>query len=137
MNNCFIILAAGQSKRFKSKKPKQYIRFKNKPLYQHSIDKVLKSGLFKYIILVLNNKKFSATQIHKSIKSCNDEFEIITQDAENINQMVMFDIINTELDLVIIMAKSIPRKKYLFGYDKLELKPQMFDFLKINFFHKK
>ena len=26
-----------------------------------------------------------------------DEFEIITQDAENINQMVMFDIINTEL----------------------------------------
>ena len=68
MNNCFIILAAGQSKRFKSKKPKQYINFKNKPLYQHSIDKVLKSGLFKYIILVLNNKNLPAARIHKSIK---------------------------------------------------------------------
>ena len=56
MNNCFIILAAGQSKRFKSKKPKQYVIFKNKYLYQHSLDKVLKSRLFKHILLVVNNK---------------------------------------------------------------------------------
>ena len=57
MNNCFILLAAGQSKRFKSNKPKQYISYKNKPLYEHSIDKVLKSSLFNHIILVVNNKK--------------------------------------------------------------------------------
>ena len=57
MNNCFIILAAGQSKRFKSKKPKQYILYKNKYLYEHTMDKVLKSRLFKHIILVVNNKK--------------------------------------------------------------------------------
>ena len=47
MSNCFIILAAGQSKRFKFKKPKQYVFYKNKPLYKHSIDKILKSNLFK------------------------------------------------------------------------------------------
>jgi len=57
MNNYFIILASGQSKRFNSKKPKQYIIYKNKPLFEHSIDKALKSKLFKKIILVVNNKK--------------------------------------------------------------------------------
>ena len=30
MTNCFILLAAGKGKRFKSKLPKQYINFKNK-----------------------------------------------------------------------------------------------------------
>ncbi len=68
MNNCFILLAAGQSKRFKSIKPKQYILFKNKPLYQHSIDKVLKSRLFRHIVLVVNNKKLAKAKIHKSVK---------------------------------------------------------------------
>ena len=33
MNNCFIILAAGQSKRFKSIKFKQYAIYKNKPIF--------------------------------------------------------------------------------------------------------
>ncbi len=68
MNNCFILLAAGQSKRFKSKKLKQYILFKNKPLYQHSIDKVLKSRLFRHIVLVVNNKKLDKRKFHKSVK---------------------------------------------------------------------
>ena len=63
MNNYFIILASGQSKRFNSIKPKQYIIYKNKPLFEHSIDKALASNLFKKIILVVNkknqiNKKF-------------------------------------------------------------------------------
>ena len=58
MSNCFIILAAGQSKRFKSNKPKQYILYNNKPIYEHSVDKVLKSGLFKHIILVVKNNFF-------------------------------------------------------------------------------
>ena len=42
MNDCFIILAAGQSKRFKSKEQKQYIIYKNKPVFEHSLEKVLK-----------------------------------------------------------------------------------------------
>ena len=71
MNNCFIILAAGQSKRFKSKKPKQYTYFKNKPLYQHSLDKVLKSRLFKHIVLVVNNKNLIKIKKHESVKIIN------------------------------------------------------------------
>ena len=42
MKDCFIILAAGQSKRFKSKEQKQYIVYKNKPVFEHSLEKVLK-----------------------------------------------------------------------------------------------
>ena len=55
MNNCFIILASGQSKRFKSDKKKQFILYKNKPVFEHSLDKILKSKLFKHIILVVNS----------------------------------------------------------------------------------
>ena len=57
MNNYFIILAAGSGKRFDDKKPKQYILYKNKELYDHSIEKALRSKLFKKIILVVNNPK--------------------------------------------------------------------------------
>ena len=57
MNNYFIILASGQSKRFNSNKPKQYIIYKNKPLFEHSIEKALASKLFRKIILVVNKKK--------------------------------------------------------------------------------
>ena len=51
MNNYFIILASGQSKRFNSNKLKQYIIYKNKPLFEHSIEKALASKLFKSQIL--------------------------------------------------------------------------------------
>ena len=57
MNNYFIILASGQSKRFNSIKPKQYIKYKNKALFEHSINKAFNSKLFKKIILVINDKK--------------------------------------------------------------------------------
>ena len=54
MTNCFILLAAGKGKRFKSKNPKQFINYINKPLFMHSVDKALKSKLFKLIIIVSN-----------------------------------------------------------------------------------
>ena len=57
MNNYFIILASGQSKRFNSTKPKQFIKYKNKALFEHSVDKAINSKLFKKIILVTNDKK--------------------------------------------------------------------------------
>ena len=56
MNNCFIILAGGESKRFKSKIPKPYYFYKGKPIFLHSIDKAKESNKFKKIILVINNK---------------------------------------------------------------------------------
>jgi len=67
MNNYFIILASGQSKRFNSNKPKQYIIYKNKPLFEHSIEKALASKLFKKIILVVNNRNQINKEFPKNI----------------------------------------------------------------------
>ena len=67
MNNYFIILASGQSKRFNSKKLKQFIRYKNKALFEHSIEKAINSKLFKKIILVTNRKKQIKNNYHKNL----------------------------------------------------------------------
>ena len=67
MNNYFIILASGQSKRFNSSKPKQYIIYKNKPLFDHSVEKALASKLFKKIILVVNNKKLIIKKFPRNV----------------------------------------------------------------------
>ena len=68
MNNCFILLAAGQSKRFKSNKAKQYILYKNKPIYEHSLDRAIKSGLFKHIVLVVRKKSLISKKYPKIVK---------------------------------------------------------------------
>ena len=56
MNSCFIILAGGESKRFKSRIPKTYHVYKNKPLILHSIDKAKSYGKFNKIVVVINKK---------------------------------------------------------------------------------
>ena len=58
MNNYFVILAAGKSKRFHKKIPKQFYYYKNKEIIDHSIDKSLNSRLFKKIIIVTNFPNF-------------------------------------------------------------------------------
>jgi len=68
MNNYFIILASGQSKRFNSKKLKQFISYKNKALFEHSLEKALISKLFKKIILVVNDKKQIKIRLPKIVK---------------------------------------------------------------------
>ncbi|ETA69727.1 2-C-methyl-D-erythritol 2,4-cyclodiphosphate synthase [Candidatus Pelagibacter ubique] len=67
MNNYFIILASGQSKRFNSKKPKQFNIYKNKALFKHSLEKAIKSKLFKKIILVVNNKRNIKEKFPKNV----------------------------------------------------------------------
>ena len=67
MNNYFIILASGQSKRFNSTKPKQFIKYKNKALFEHSVDKAIKSKLFKKIIIVTNDKKQIKNKYSKKV----------------------------------------------------------------------
>ncbi len=67
MNNYFIILAAGLGKRFNSKKPKQYYLYKNKALFEHSLEKALVSKLFKKIILVLDNPNKFKKQLHDKV----------------------------------------------------------------------
>ena len=70
MNNCFIILAAGESKRFNSKTPKPYHLYNGKPLIQHSIDKAKLCKKIKKIIIVVNkkHKKFIKNLEIKNIK---------------------------------------------------------------------
>ena len=70
MNNSFIILAGGESKRFNSKTPKPYYLYKGKPLLLHSIEKVKKFKKFNQIIVVINkkHKKFIKRLNIKNIK---------------------------------------------------------------------
>jgi len=55
MNNYFVILAAGKSKRFHKNVAKQFYNYKNKEIIDHSVEKSLNSKLFKKIIIVTNN----------------------------------------------------------------------------------
>ena len=72
MNNYFVILAAGKSKRFHNKIAKQFYHYKNKEIIDHSIEKSLNSKLFNKIIVVTNNlnqhKKKKLPNIIKIIK---------------------------------------------------------------------
>ena len=55
MNNYFVILAAGKSKRFHKNVNKQFYNYKNKEIIDHSVLKTLNSKLFKKIVVVTNN----------------------------------------------------------------------------------
>ena len=67
MSDCFILLSAGKSKRFKSKINKQFITHKNKPLFEHSLKTAVDSNLFKKI-LIISNKKIKITIKSKKFK---------------------------------------------------------------------
>ncbi len=73
MSNCFILLAAGKGKRFNSRERKQFINYKNKPLFMHSIHKAKKSKLFKKILLVTNKQiKIPKVEVVKGGKERSD-----------------------------------------------------------------
>ncbi len=68
MNNYFVILAAGKSKRFHKNIAKQFYNYKNKEIIDHSIEKSLNSKLFKKILIVTNNvNHFKKKKYSKSI----------------------------------------------------------------------
>ena len=56
MGDCFILLSAGKSKRFKSKLNTQFLTYKNKPLFEHSLKTALDSKIFKKVLIVSNKK---------------------------------------------------------------------------------
>ena len=58
MNNYFVILAAGKSKRFHKNLSKQLYKYKNKEIIDHSIEKSFDSKLFKKILIVTNNLNY-------------------------------------------------------------------------------
>ena len=55
MNNYFVILAVGKSKRFHKNINKQFYSYKNREIIDHSVEKSLNSKLFKKILIVSNN----------------------------------------------------------------------------------
>ncbi len=67
MNNFFVILAAGKSKRFNKKIAKQFYNYRNKEIIDHSIDKSLNSKLFKKVIIVTNNLNYFKKKEYPSI----------------------------------------------------------------------
>jgi len=72
MNNYFVILAAGKSKRFHKKIAKQLYKYKNKEIIDHSVEKALDSKLFKKIIIVTNNlNHFKKKKYFKQINVIN------------------------------------------------------------------
>ena len=79
MNNFFVILAAGKSKRFNKKIAKQFYNYRNKEIIDHSIDKSINSKLFKKIIIVTRNlnylKKKKYPPIIKVIKGGKERFD--------------------------------------------------------------
>jgi len=69
MNNYFVILAAGKSKRFHKEIPKQFYNYKNKEIIDHSIEKSINSKLFQRIIVVTNDiSHFKKKKTHKSVR---------------------------------------------------------------------
>ena len=56
MSIFLILLAAGESKRLKSTKPKPYISINNKTLIEHTIDKVQGIKVIKKIVITYNKK---------------------------------------------------------------------------------
>ena len=69
MNNYFVILAAGKGKRFDKNHLKQFFYYKNKDIIDHSIEKSIKSKLFKKVVVVTNNlQKFRNKKYPKLIK---------------------------------------------------------------------
>ena len=76
MSDCFILLAAGKGKRFKSNTLKQFHILNGKPLINHSIEKAIKSKIFKEIIVVTNSKiKKPKEKSIKVIKGGSERFE--------------------------------------------------------------
>ena len=69
MNNYFVILAAGKSTRFDKKNLKQFYIYRNKEIIDYSVEKSLKSKLFKKVVIVTNNIKYlKKKNYHKSVK---------------------------------------------------------------------
>ena len=105
MNNCFIILAAGESKRFKSKIPKPYYLYRGKPLFLYSVDKAKKSNKFKKIVLVINKKH---KKFLRSIKLKNVKIIIGGKNRSESSLKALKSIINNKISKVFIHDAARP-----------------------------
>ena len=127
MSNCFILLAAGKGKRFKSNTLKQFINYKNKPLFMHSIDKALKSNLFKKIVVVTNNKINLKNKKIKIIKGGNQRYQSSQKALEyiknkNFRHVYIHDAArpNFSINLLKNLKKNLEKNKAVVPYVKTD-----------------
>ena len=127
MSNCFILLAAGKGKRFKSKTLKQFINYKNKPLFMHSIDRAIKSNLFKEIVLVTNNKIKLKNKKIKIIKGGNERYQSSLKALKFIKNKKFKNVFihdaarpNFSLNLLKKLKKSLNKNKAVVPYIKTD-----------------
>ena len=121
MNNCFILLAAGKGKRFNSKEKKQFINYKNKPLFMHSIDKAIKSNLFNKIILVTNKQiKIPKVNVIKGGKERSDSSFQALKYLKNkkIKNLFIHDAArpNFSINLLKILKKNLKKNNAVVPY---------------------
>ena len=121
MSNCFILLAAGKGKRFNPKEKKQFINYKNKPLFMHSIDKAKKSNLFKKIVLVTNKKiKVPGVNVVKGGKERSDSSLIALKYLKNkkIKNVFIHDAArpNFSINLLKNLNKNLNKNKAVVPY---------------------
>ena len=121
MNNSFILLAAGKGKRFNSKIKKQFINYKNKPLFMHSIEKAKKSKLFKKIVLVTNKQiKIPNVNVIKGGKQRSDSSFNALKYLQNkkINNVFIHDAArpNFSISLLKNLKKNLNKNKAVVPY---------------------
>ncbi len=125
MSDCFILLSAGKSKRFKSKLNKQFITYKNMPLFEHSLKVAIQSKLFKKILIVSNKKiKYKNIEVIKG----GAERHLSTQKALNylknkkIKNVFIHDAArpNLSINLLKKLKKELKKNKAVVPYLKSE-----------------
>jgi len=123
MGNCFILLAAGKGKRFKSNTLKQFTNYKNKPLFMHSIEKAIKSNLFKEIVLVTNNKINLKNKKIKIIKGGKERYQSSQKALEYIKNKKFKNVFihdaarpNFSINLLKTIKKYINKNKAVVPY---------------------
>ena len=118
MADCFILLSAGKSIRFKSNLNKQFIIYKNRPLFDHSLKIAKDSNLFKRILIV-SNKKIKIRN-HKNIdviKGGKERYNS-TQNAlkflknKNIKNVFIHDAARPNLSINLLRKLKKNLKKY-------------------------
>ncbi len=128
MSDCFILLSAGKSKRFKSKLNKQFLTYKNKPLFEHSLKSALDSKLFKKVLIVSNKKIKKISYKNIDVIKGGKERQDSTQNALNylknkkIKNVFIHDAArpNLSINLLHRLKKELKKNKAVAPYLKSE-----------------
>ena len=127
MSDCFILLAAGKSKRFKSNTLKQFINYKNKPVFMHSVDKAIKSNLFKKIVIVSNNKINFNNKNIKIIKGGKERYQSSQKALEYVKNKKIKNVFihdaarpNFSIKLLKRLKKNLNKNKAVVPYIKTD-----------------